>query len=130
MSEFDPNSINNTLIEIFKGILKIIEGKAIKLTKIEFKLKNKKLNFSIDYDLLENDEKFYEMLSILYNEILSTLDYYLNFRQISDNKLLPKKLFPIYINYLIRILSNDKNAYKNYTFKINILIFLKYLKNC
>ena len=127
MLKIDPNKITNTLIEIFKEILNLMDAKIVDLTKKEF-LKETKTSFSIDYDLLENDYKFYQMVSILYNDILSPSYYDGNIEEICKNKLL-KKLFPIYINYLIKILTNYKEAYKNYIIKLNIVIFFDYLKN-
>lgn len=127
MSAIDSNKITNTLIEIFKDILNFIDEKIIDLPKKEF-LEKEKSSFSIDYDLLENDNKFYQMVSILYNDILNPSYYDGNIEEICKNKFL-KKLFPIYINYLIRILTNYKEAYKNYIIKLNIVILFDYLKN-
>ena len=127
MSKIDSNKITNTLIEIFKEILSFMDEKILELTKKEF-LEEAKCNFCIDYDLLENDYKFYQMVSILYNDILNPSYYDGNIEEICKNKLL-KKLLPIYINYLIRILTNYKEAYKDYILKLNLIIFFDYLKN-
>ena len=128
MSEFKQNSINNVLIEIFEDILNLLDEKSIELPKKQFfTIENSKSSFSFEYDLFEDDTKFYQMLSILYNDNSNSQERR-NIMKIGNNKL-QKNLLPIYINYLIKILKNNKDAYKNSILKINILIFIDYIKN-
>ena len=130
MTEFKQNSItgNNVLIEIFEDILNLLDEKRIELPKKQFfPIENSKSSFSFEYDLFEDDTKFYQMLSILYNDNSNSQERR-NIKKICNNKL-QKNLLPIYINYLIKILKNNKDAYKNSILKINILIFIDYIKN-